>query len=291
LSGSDGAAPPAEPGSTFGSVPGTGERPYTRIVTASLAVILYALAWVSSPLLAPTAAVLAVTAGAATGPLAAGAVAFASLALPLPWSMRVALLVAAVANGALHGHRVRRSRALAVRSFTDRLTGLRNYDYFAEAMRSELARVRRYGGCVTLVLLDLDRFKAYNDQHGHNAGNRLLHQVGQAIMREKRDADIAARFGGEEFAVLVPGRAGDGIAVAERMRVAIGEISLGPASRTGLSTGVSASAGVATFPVDARDPGELFELADQALYEAKRRGRDQIVCASDIADPPLRLAQ
>jgi diguanylate cyclase (GGDEF)-like protein len=142
---------------------------------------------------------------------------------------------------------------------------------------------------VTLVLLDLDRFKAYNDRHGHNAGNRLLNLVGQAILREKRDADIAARFGGEEFAVLVPGRTGDGVAVAERMRAAIAELSLSPASRTDLSHGVSASAGVATFPVDARDPGELFELADRALYEAKRRGRDQIICASEIVDPPLRL--
>ena len=67
--------------------------------------------------------------------------------------------------------------------FTDRLTGLHNYDYFAEAMRSELARVRRYGGCVTLVMLDLDRFKSFNDQHGHAAGNRLLNGVGQAIAR------------------------------------------------------------------------------------------------------------
>jgi diguanylate cyclase (GGDEF)-like protein len=268
-------------------VPGGG--PHTRVITASLAVILYAIAWVASPLVAPTAAVLAVTAGAVTGPVAAGAVALASLALPMPWSVRLALVGAALANGAVHTHRLRRSRALAARSFTDRLTGLRNYDYFAEAMRSELARVRRYGGCVTLVLLDLDRFKAYNDRHGHNAGNRLLNLVGQAILREKRDADIAARFGGEEFAVLVPGRTGDGVAVAERMRAAIAELSLSPASRTDLSHGVSASAGVATFPVDARDPGELFELADRALYEAKRRGRDQIICASEIVDPPLRL--
>jgi diguanylate cyclase (GGDEF)-like protein len=272
-------------------VPGTGERSHTRIITASLAVILYALAWASSPLLAPTAAMLAVTAGAATGPIAAAAVALASLALPMPWSIRIALVGAAVANGALHAHRVRRSRALAARSFTDRLTGLRNYDFFAEAMRSELARVRRYGGCVTLVLLDLDRFKAYNDRHGHNAGNHLLNLVGQAIAREKRDADIAARFGGEEFAVLVPGRTGDGIAVAERMRIAIADLSPAPTSRTDFSPGVSASAGVATFPVDARDPAELFELADQALYEAKRRGRDQIVCASEIVDPPLKLAR
>ena len=142
---------------------------------------------------------------------------------PIPWPIRAALIVAALANGELHERERRSRRALAARSFTDRLTGLRNYDYFAEALRAEVARVRRYGGCITLVLLDLDRFKAFNDRYGHAAGNRLLAGVGQSIAREKRDADVAARFGGEEFAVLVPGRGRDAAVVAERLRTAIAE--------------------------------------------------------------------
>ena len=119
-------------------------------------------------------------------------------------------------------HEARARRELRARSFTDRLTGLRNYDFFSEAMAAELARVRRYGGCTTLVLIDLDRFKAYNDRNGHGAGNRLLASVGRALLYEKRDADIAARFGGEEFAVLVPGagrrRRGAGRPAAPRDR-------------------------------------------------------------------------
>ena len=262
-----------------------------RIVAVLLSVGGFAAAWLAPAALRPTLAVLAVTVAAAIGPTGAIAVAAGSALLPLPWSVRACLIVAAAANGTLHARRRRNSRRLAARSFTDRLTGLRNYDFFSQALRDELARVRRYGGCVTLVMLDLDRFKAYNDRHGHGAGNQLLHGVGQAIAREKRDADIAARFGGEEFAVLVPGRTGDGVIVAERMRRAIADLTPTPTSRRDFAPGISASAGVATFPVDARDPEELFELADKALYEAKRLGRDQVVTAADLIEPPLRLAR
>jgi diguanylate cyclase (GGDEF)-like protein len=272
-------------------VPGTGERSHLRAGAALVALLAYAGAWLGPATARPALAVLAVSVAAAIGPIGALAVAIGSLAVPVPWSVRAALLVAAALNGALHAQRRRHSRELVARSFTDRLTGLHNYDYFAEAMRWELARVRRYGGCVTLVMLDLDRFKSFNDQHGHAAGNRLLNGVGQAITREKRDADIAARFGGEEFAVLVPGRAADGMIVAERMRRAISDLTPAPTSQRDFPHPISASAGIASFPVDARTPQELFELADRALYEAKRRGRDQVVVIGDLVVPPLRLAR
>jgi diguanylate cyclase (GGDEF)-like protein len=272
-------------------VPGQAERSHLRVVAVVTALLAYAGAWLGPVPIRPAMAALAVSAAAAIGPAGAAAVSLGVLAVPVPWSVRGALVVAAAVNGGLHAQRRRQSRELAARSFTDRLTGLRNYDFFAEALRSELARVRRYGGCVTLVMLDLDRFKAFNDHHGHAAGNRLLHGVGQAIAREKRDADIAARFGGEEFAVLVPGRAADGIIVAERMRHAIAELTPAPTSRRDFTPAISASAGIATFPVDARTPQELLELADQALYEAKRRGRDQVVVVSEVVGPALRLAR
>ena len=170
------------------------------------------------------------------------------------------------------------------------LSGLRNYDFFSEALDAELARVRRYGGCTTLVLIDLDRFKAYNDRHGHGAGNRLLASVGRALLHEKRDADIAARFGGEEFAVLVPGRASDGVVVADRLRRAISDVPASRLHRHEIPDIVTASAGVATFPLDARDGTELFEVADRALYEAKRRGRDRVVTASEVGSGRLQSA-
>ena len=268
-------------------MPGTGERSHLRAGAALVALLAYAAAWLAPVALQPALAIVAVSAAAAIGPIGAAAVSLGSLLLPLPWSVRVCLVVAAVLNGALHAYRRRYNQRLAARTFTDRLTGLRNYDFFAEALRSELARVRRYGGCVTLVMLDLDRFKGFNDEHGHAAGNRLLHAVGQAIEREKRDADIAARFGGEEFAVLVPGKPSDGVIVAERLRHAISDLTPAPTASDDFSPHISASAGVASFPIDARSPQELLELADRALYEAKRRGRDQVVVAGELLEPAL----
>ena len=252
--------------------------------------VLAASTWFLPPPLRPVAlalAVLAVAAGGRTGGVIAATVAAVA---PVSVPVRAAMVVTALVAGEFeHRHRSDR-RTLRARTFTDRLTGLRNYDYFSEVLRSELARVRRYGGCVTLVMLDLDRFKAYNDSHGHAAGNRLLASVGHALAREKRDADIAARFGGEEFALLLPGRGSEAAIVAERVRQAIAEISTAALDRHRVPDIVTASAGIATFPVDARDADELFEQADRALYEAKRRGRNRIVCAEQVREGEGRLA-
>jgi diguanylate cyclase (GGDEF)-like protein len=268
-------------------VPGAHERTRRRLTSIGAALCLYLAAWASPAPAAPAFAALAVAVVTGTyGRIgAAGGVAIA-LTAPLDPPVRIALAVAAALSGELAERRRRAGRELAARTFTDRLTGLRNYDFFCEALAAELARVRRYGGCTTLVLLDLDRFKAFNDRHGHAAGNRLLTVVGHAITREKRDADIAARFGGEEFAVLVAGRTMDGIVVAERIRHAIEQAGAARLHRHDVPDLVTASAGVATFPIDARDADELFELADQALYAAKRRGRDCVVTATEQRGRP-----
>jgi diguanylate cyclase (GGDEF)-like protein len=251
---------------------------------------LAAASWFLPPPLRPAALALAVLAAAAGG-RAGGLIAAAVAAVaPVPLGVRAALVVTALVAGELEQRHRSARRSLRSRTFTDRLTGLRNYDYFSEVLQSELARVRRYGGCVTLVMLDLDRFKAYNDSHGHGAGNRLLASVGHTLAREKRDADIAARFGGEEFALLLPGRGSEAVIVAERVRQAIAEISTAALDRHHVPDIVTASAGIATFPVDARDADELFEQADKALYEAKRRGRNRIVCAEQVREGEGRLA-
>ena len=143
------------------------------------------------------------------------------------------------------------------------------------------------------MLLDLDRFKTFNDRHGHAAGNRAVGRRSAHGTREKRDADIAARFGGEEFALLVAGRGADGVVVAERVRHAIEGVSAIRLSRHEVPELVTASAGVATFPVDARDAEELFDLADRALYTAKQRGRNCVVTAEEVratAGQALRAA-
>src|SRR4051812_43630184 len=160
-----------------------------------VALLAYAGAWLVPVTARPALAILAVSAAAAIGPIGALAVGVGSRAVRVPGSVRAALLGAAAINGALHAQRRRHSRELVARLFTDRLTGLHNYDYFAEAMRSELARVRRYGGCVTLVVLDLARFKSFNDQHGHAAGNRLRNGGAPGVPRQKRRAHPAAPLG------------------------------------------------------------------------------------------------
>jgi diguanylate cyclase (GGDEF)-like protein len=263
-----------------------GARQLFGVCAAALGVA----AWFAPPPVRPTLLVLAAIAASAGGRIGGLAAAAVTAAAPVGLPVRAAAATVALVAGELeHRHR-RARRTLRARTFTDRLTGLRNYDYFSEALRSELARVRRYGGCMTLVLLDVDRFKAYNDTHGHGAGNRLLASIGHVVAREKRDADIAARFGGEEFALLVPGRATEAVVVAERVRGAIADLSTGSLHRDRVADLVTASAGVATFPVDARDAEELFEQADRVLYEAKRRGRDRVVCAEHLREDEGRLA-
>jgi two-component system cell cycle response regulator len=266
-----------------------GRAGHVRHLAAAGAVALAAAAWFLPPPLRPGGLALAALAASLGGRPGGVIVAAVAAFTPVPGSVRAAIVVTALVAAELEHHNRTARRTLRARSFTDRLTGLRNYDYFSEVLRSELARVRRYGGCVTLVMLDLDRFKAYNDSQGHGAGNRLLASVGHTLAREKRDADIAARFGGEEFALLVPGRGSEAVIVADRVRQAIAEISTAGLHRHDVADIVTVSAGIATFPVDARDAEELFEQADRALYEAKRRGRNRIVCAEQVRADERRL--
>ena len=161
-------------------MPGARERDRLRLSVAVAAVMFYAATWPLPPGLQAASAAFAVTLASGTfGRLGGGVAAAAAVAItPLPLPVRLALVVVALVGGELRHRALQAGRAMAARSFTDRLTGLRNYDYFCEALTAELARVRRYGGCTTLVLLDLDRFKAFNDRHGHAAGNRALSAVG-----------------------------------------------------------------------------------------------------------------
>jgi diguanylate cyclase (GGDEF)-like protein len=190
-------------------------------------------------------------------------------------------MLAVSAAAALGSVVVGRRRAVVLRraAFTDRLTGLYRYEYFADALPREIERVRRYGTELSLVVFDLDRFKDFNDRHGHSAGNQLLEGVGRALLRETRGTDLAARFGGEELIVLVQGSSRDAIALAERVRQAVSDLAVRVPN--GLA-GTTISAGVATFPREP-DAASLLDAADGALYEAKRNGRNRVVTATDAA--------
>lgn len=193
--------------------------------------------------------------------------------LAVAWGVTIA---AALAVGARYAKVARDYERIAGASMRDRLTGLYNFAYFSDALRRECQRTTRYGGSLSLVLFDLDGFKSFNDTYGHGTGNLLLAEVGQVIDESRRAADIAARFGGEEFALLVPGPAKMAADAADRIRVAISRIAIDVGG--GEVDGRTISAGVATYVLGGR-PDDLVEQADQALYLSKRRGRNRVSVA------------
>jgi diguanylate cyclase (GGDEF)-like protein len=198
-----------------------------------------------------------------------------------------------LAAGLLLGRLQRRTQEQAARlaasSLTDRLTGLYNYGTFIDHLRNEVTKVDRYGGEVSLIMLDLDHFKQFNDLYGHEAGNDLLSSVGATLRAHVRDADIAARYGGEEFAVLIRGGEIHGYELAQRLRRAVERITL--EVRSGDFVGTTISAGVATYPAGSGNEGELIERSDDALYESKRRGRNRVtIHAGAAAEQPAATA-
>jgi diguanylate cyclase (GGDEF)-like protein len=153
----------------------------------------------------------------------------------------------------------------------DPLTGLANQRAFYQACAAEFSRAQRDGGEVSIVMLDLDHFKAINDAYGHVYGDQVLLAVANALRTSIRGHDTAARMGGEEFAILLPDADADtACEVAERARGAIGHIPV-PRATLSCSAGVAAASPADTSPVD------LLQFADRALYQAKRLGRDRTV--------------
>ncbi|WP_217915042.1 GGDEF domain-containing protein [Miltoncostaea marina] len=180
-----------------------------------------------------------------------------------------------LAVGARHRAQAREARRIASQSITDRLTGVHNYAFFADALPRECRRAERYGAPLSLVLLDIDDFKGFNDRHGHDAGNRLLSAVGERIRANCRASDIAARYGGEEFALLVPGPAEEALEAAERIRAAVAAVAVLVAG--GEHAVATVSAGVAEYHHGEEDDGSrLLDQADKALYHSKATGKDRV---------------
>lgn len=174
----------------------------------------------------------------------------------------------------VNGELERLNTELAGRAATDALTGLPNRRSFDETIARELAKPRG----LSLLMLDVDRFKAFNDKHGHQAGDEVLKTVARAIQGSVRASDLAARFGGEEFAVVLPGTPLEGARmVAERIRTAVAGVRL---QLSGAWVSVTISVGGATLLAPgALDAAALIARADAALYAAKQAGRNRVMWA------------
>lgn len=161
------------------------------------------------------------------------------------------------------------SQRLRSIAYRDSLTDLYNHRYFQEQLAHEVERASRYGNPVSVILMDLDHFKQINDTYGHLTGDKLLTLIGQIINNQVRGADVAARYGGDEFAIILTDtKREDAEITAHKLAKAI---STGRAFAGSLSESlpVSISYGVATCPEEARSVSELLQIADDRLYEAK----------------------
>ena len=185
------------------------------------------------------------------------------------------LLVGAAIEASAALSRVYSHRQAEARASTDGLTGLPNRRYFDEFC-ALLSRRRRAEDSVGVLMVDIDKFKAINDAHGHQVGDEVLRAVAAAIVGAVREDDVPARYGGEEFAVLLRNPTLEvAVEVGERVREAVAALDL---SRSGVAA-VRVSVGAAVAD-DADEPiTTTIEQADQALYEAKRTGRDRVVAA------------
>jgi two-component system, cell cycle response regulator len=155
----------------------------------------------------------------------------------------------------------------------DPLTGLPNRRALMERLQREWALLERHRGELSFIMADIDHFKLVNDTHGHHVGDKLLQEVANALARSCRETDLPSRFGGEEFAIVVPGESSSGAAhLAERCRREIAKISLAIGTKTVTAT---ASFGVASAE-NLPSPDALVRQADAALYQAKDAGRDQV---------------
>ncbi len=231
------------------------QRPVAPLALADFALgVLAALVWRNDPL------------------------ALGLLALPL---LVHALALRARARAVAAEERVASALAAAA---TDGLTGLLNHRAFQERLEEEVTRAARHGRPLALLMLDLDDFRAINNAHGHQAGDALLVAVATALRGGVRTEDVPARYGGDEFAVILPEAAPDeALAVAERVRAAVTGATMGWEGAT-IRTG--ASVGLAVIPRHARTREGLIQAADRAAYAAKDAGKGQVRMSDGTEAPP-----
>jgi diguanylate cyclase (GGDEF)-like protein len=158
-------------------------------------------------------------------------------------------------------------------SHTDELTEIGNRRSFDLRLREEISRSSRFGHTFSLLMIDIDGFKKFNDEFGHPKGDSVLRALGALMRSASREGDVPCRVGGEEFAFILPetGKA-DGLVFAERFRRRVESSVMAPDSLSPITVSI----GLAAFPADGRNPDEIVWAADEALYESKRAGRNRV---------------
>lgn len=163
----------------------------------------------------------------------------------------------------------------------DGLTELYNHRYFQDTLKNQIEISKRYGQPFSLIIIDIDYFKKFNDTYGHQSGDAVLRQVAQTLKKNSRTTDYVCRYGGEEMSIILPNTsAEEALFNAKRINKAVeeSEFQISP-----LESGkVTISVGVSTFPDNAETPQDLIEFADKGLYYAKEHGRNQVVCYKDV---------
>ncbi|HEY5506787.1 MAG TPA: GGDEF domain-containing protein [Coriobacteriia bacterium] len=176
-------------------------------------------------------------------------------------------------------------------AITDELTGLNNYRFMLQRLDDEIERARRFGRNLSLLMLDADDFKLHNDTHGHVAGDAALSELAVAMQHAVRDIDVVCRYGGEEFAILLPETDADGAFVAaEKVREAVANHQF-PDADGRKTERLTVSIGLSTFPRPAADREELLRQADDALYVAKRSGRNRVRASAGTAAAAREVEQ
>ncbi|GFO61941.1 GGDEF domain-containing protein [Geomonas silvestris] len=186
----------------------------------------------------------------------------------------------AIHNATLH----KRTKLMAI---TDSLTGLHNHRYFKQFFKQEMGRAKRYHKPFSIIMMDVDDFKSFNDSFGHAVGDELLTVLGTVILETIRGVDVAFRYGGEEFIVLLPEtRLDKAILAAERLRAAVQTGTVNKLAGSG-GRGVTVSIGVASYPENADKMDELFNIVDSLLYQAKRCGKNKVYHQESLHIPSL----
>ena len=179
-------------------------------------------------------------------------------------------------NIAMSFSNLKLQQELRFQSLRDSLTGLYNRRYLDESLTREIDRARRKQQCISLIMLDIDHFKRFNDTYGHSAGDLVLASVGKYLLSQIRQYDLACRYGGEELIIVMPDAAKeDAVLRAEAIRTGIKKLRL---KHEGIELdSISVSIGISCFPKDAVDGLSLIQTADKALYQAKKQGRDRVI--------------